>query len=35
LLQEIFPTRGLNPGLPYSGQRLYRLRHQGNPQDST
>ena len=35
LLQEIFPTRGLNPGLPHCGQRLYRLRHQGNPQDST
>ena len=31
LLQGIFPTQGLNPGLPHSGQTLYHLRHQGDP----
>ena len=31
LLQEIFPTQGLNPGLPHCRQRFYRLRHQGSP----
>src|SRR5574337_503031 len=30
LLQEIFLTQGLNPGLPYSRQTLYRLSHQGS-----
>ena len=30
LLQEIFPTQGLNPGLPHCRQTLYRLSHQGN-----
>ena len=30
LLQEIFPTQGLNPGLPHCGQTLYRLNHQGS-----
>ena len=29
LLQEIFPTQGLNQGLPYCRQMLYRLSHQG------
>ena len=29
LLQEIFPTQGLNPGLPHCRQILYRLSHQG------
>ena len=29
LLQEIFPTQGLNPGLPHCRQMLYRLSHQG------
>jgi len=29
LLQEIFPTQGLNPGLPHHRQTLYRLSHQG------
>ena len=29
LLQEIFPTQGLNPGLPHCRQTLYRLSHQG------
>ena len=28
LLQEIFPTQGLNPGLPYCRQMLYSLSHQ-------
>ena len=31
LLQKIFPTQGLNPGLPYCRQTLYRLSHQGSP----
>ena len=31
LLQEIFPIQGLNPGLPYCGQILYCLSHQGSP----
>ena len=30
LLQEIFPTQGLNPGLAHCRQILYRLSHQGN-----
>jgi len=29
LLQEIFPTQALNPGLPYCRQILYQLSHQG------
>ena len=29
LLQEIFPTQGLNPGLPHYRQTLYHLSHQG------
>ena len=29
LLQKIFPTQGLNPGLPHCGQMLYHLSHQG------
>ena len=28
-LQKIFPAQGLNPGLPYCKQTLYRLSHQG------
>ena len=28
LLQGIFPTQGLNPGLPHCGQILYQLRCQ-------
>ena len=28
LLQEIFPTQGLNPGLPHSRRILYQLSHQ-------
>ena len=32
LLQEIFPTQGLNPGLPHCRQTLYRLSHQGSQQ---
>ena len=31
LLQGIFPTRGLNPGLPCCRQILYSLSHQGSP----
>ena len=30
LLQGIFPTQGLNPGLPHCGQMLYPLSHQGS-----
>ena len=29
LLQEIFPTNWLNPGLPHCGQTLYQRSHQG------
>ena len=31
LLQGIFPTQGLNPGLPHCRQILYQLGHQGSP----
>ena len=31
LLQGIFPTQGLNPGLPHCRQILYQLSHQGSP----
>ena len=31
LLQGIFPTQGLNPGLPHCGQILYQLSHKGRP----
>ena len=31
LLQGIFPTQGLNPGLPHYQQILYQLRHKGSP----
>ena len=31
LLQRIFPTQGLNPGLPQCRQILYHLSHQGSP----
>ena len=31
LLQGIFPTQGLNPGLPNCRQILYHLSHQGSP----
>ena len=31
LLQRIFPTQGLNPGLPNCKQILYHLSHQGSP----
>ena len=30
LLQEIFLTQGLNPGLPHCRQTLYHLSHQGS-----
>ena len=32
LLQGIFPTQGLNPGLPHCTLILYHLSHQGTPQ---
>ena len=35
LLQGIFPTQGLNPGLPHCRQILYQLSHQGRPCIST
>ena len=31
LLQGIFPTRRLNPGLPHCRQILYQLSHNGSP----
>jgi len=31
LLQGIFPTQGLNPGLLHCGQILYQLSHHGSP----
>ena len=31
LLQEIFPTQGLNPGVPHCRQMLYHLSHQASP----
>ena len=31
LVQGIFLTQGLNPGLPHCRQTLYRLSHQGSP----
>ena len=33
LLQRIFPTQGLNPGLPHCRQTLYSLSHQEIPQN--
>ena len=31
LLQGIFPTQGLNSGIPHWGQILYQLSHKGSP----
>ena len=31
LLQGIFPTQGLDSGLPHCGQVLYQLSHKGSP----
>ena len=31
LLHGIFPTHGLNPGLPHCRQILYQLNHKGSP----
>ena len=31
LLQRIFPTQGLNPGLPHCRRILYQLRHKVSP----
>jgi len=31
LLQGIFPTQGLNPGLPHCRWTLYQLSHKGSP----
>ena len=33
LLQDTFPTQGLNPGLPRCRQTLYHLSHQGSPSE--
>ena len=33
LLQGIFPTQGSNSGLPHCRQTLYRLSHQGSPEN--
>ena len=30
-LQEIFPTQGLNPGLPHCRRIIYQLSHKGSP----
>ena len=30
LLQEVFPAKGLNPGLPHCRQILYQLSYQGS-----
>jgi len=35
LLQGIFPTQGLNPGLPHCRPILYCLNHQGSPRIPT
>ena len=32
LLQGIFPTQGLNPGLPHCRHILYQLSHKGSPE---
>ena len=34
LLQRIFPTQGLNPGLPLCSRILHHLSHQGSPDKS-
>jgi len=34
LLQRIFPTQGLNPGLPHCRWILYELSYQGSPTDT-
>ena len=34
LLQGIFPTQGLNPGLPHCRQILYHLKPPGKPKDT-
>ena len=34
LLQGIFPTQGLNPGLLHCRQILYQLSHKGNPKNT-
>jgi len=31
LLQGIFPTQGLNPGLPHCRRILYQMSYKGNP----
>ena len=31
LLQGIFPTQGLNPGLPHCRRILFQLSHKGSP----
>ena len=34
LLQGLFLTQGLNPGLPHCGQILYQLSHKGSPKNT-
>ena len=34
VLQKIFPTQGLNCGLPHCGKILYQLSHKGNPKNT-
>ena len=34
LLQGIFPTQGLNPGLPHCRQILYQVNHQESPRNT-
>ena len=34
LLQGIFPTQGLNPGLPHCRQIIYQLSHKGSPKNT-
>ena len=31
LFQGMFPTQGLNPGLPHCGRILYQVSHKGSP----
>src|SRR5574341_498781 len=35
LFQGLFPTQGLNPGLPHCSRIFYQLSHKGSPNKST
>ena len=35
LLQGVFPTQGLNPGLLYCRWILYQLSHKGSPEEES